>query len=179
MSLTPDTVESRRRELAEAERAYQASLVIFRVALPRDHIYISGSLLALGAIRIDQGRPAEAEPLLRQALARRVEKLGLADRRTARAQRALGLCLAALGHRVEAEGLLLESYRTLSTAKNCYHRTPREHTLQTRRLSKARSSSRCRSGQPRPLSVRSTVLLHMCGTVPTTSPCIDLAQERP
>ena len=117
-------------ELNEAARAYQASLAIFRGALPGDHIYISGSLLALGAILIDQGRPAEAEPLLRQALARRVEKLGLADRRTARAQRALGLCLAALGHRVEAERLLLESYRTLSTAKNWYHRTLREHTLQ-------------------------------------------------
>ena len=117
-------------ELNEAARAYQASLAIFHDALPGDHLYISGSLLALGAILIDQGRPAEAEPLLRQALARRVEKLGLADRRTARAQRALGLCLAALGHRVEAERLLLESYRTLSTAKNWYHRTLREHTLQ-------------------------------------------------
>jgi hypothetical protein len=36
----------------------------------------------------------------------------------------------ALGHRAEAEKLLLDSYRTLAAATNWYHRTLREHTLQ-------------------------------------------------
>jgi hypothetical protein len=66
---------------------------------------------------------------LREALAQRIDKLGPGDRRTARAQRTLGLCLVALGNRVEAEQLLLESYRTLAAATNWYHRTLREHTL--------------------------------------------------
>lgn len=57
-------------------------------------------------------------------------KLGLDDRRTARAQRLLGTCLVAQGKRVEAESLLLASYRTLASAKNWYHRTLRERTLQ-------------------------------------------------
>jgi eukaryotic-like serine/threonine-protein kinase len=116
-------------ELGEAEQAYRTSLAILRAALPSGHVYISGTLLALGAIRIDQGRAKEAEPLLRQALTSRLEKLGPDDRRTARAQRTLGLCLMALGERPEAEKLLLESYRTLAGAKNWYHQTLREHTL--------------------------------------------------
>ena len=36
----------------------------------------------------------------------------------------------ALGHRDEAEKLLLGSYKTLAAATNWYHRTLREHTLQ-------------------------------------------------
>jgi eukaryotic-like serine/threonine-protein kinase len=117
-------------ELAEAERAYQSSLTILRVAVPAGHIYISGTFMALGAIRIDQGRAAEAEPLLREALAQRLQKLGPTDRRTARAQRLLGLCLVALGRPAEAEGFLLQSYTTLAAATNWYHRTLREHNVQ-------------------------------------------------
>jgi hypothetical protein len=86
--------------------------------------------MALGAIRIDQGRAAEAEPLLREALAQRLQKLGPTDRRTARAQRLLGLCLVALGRPAEAEGFLLQSYTTLAAATNWYHRTLREHNVQ-------------------------------------------------
>jgi hypothetical protein len=42
----------------------------------------------------------------------------------------LGLCLAALGQRAEAEQILLDSYRTLSEAKNWYHRTLGNAVLQ-------------------------------------------------
>lgn len=49
--------------------------------------------------------------------------MGPDDRRTAKAQRTLGVCLAALGNRAEAKRLLLASWRTLSQAKNWYHRT--------------------------------------------------------
>jgi serine/threonine-protein kinase len=119
-----------RGDLVEGERAYERSLAIFRATLPTGNVYVSGSIMALGAIRLDQGRPKEAEPLLRQALSQRIEKLGPDDRRTARAQRLLGLCLMSLGRTDEAEKLLLASYRTLASAKNWYHRTLRERTLQ-------------------------------------------------
>jgi hypothetical protein len=101
-----------------------------RPCTPPGSIYISGSLMALGAVWIDQGRAREAEPLLREAVAQRLQKLGSTDRRTARAQRLLGLCLVALGRASEAEPLLLRSYTTLATATNWYHRTLREHNLQ-------------------------------------------------
>jgi Tetratricopeptide repeat len=86
--------------------------------------------MALGAVWIDQGRAREAEPLLREALTFRRQKLGPADRRTARAQRLLGLCLVALGRPAEAEGFLLQSYSALAAATNWYHRTLREHNVQ-------------------------------------------------
>ncbi len=116
-------------ELDEARRAYLTSLEITRAVLPPGNIYNSGTIMALGAIQLDQGRPGEAEPLLRDALAQRLAKLGPGDRRTARVQRLLGLCLMTLGNRPEAEKLLLQSYGTLASAKNWYHRTLREHTL--------------------------------------------------
>jgi hypothetical protein len=56
-------------------------------------------------------------------VALRTDTFGADDRRTAKGQRMLGLCLAALGQRAEAERILLDSYRTLSEPKNWYHRT--------------------------------------------------------
>ena len=61
--------------------------------------------------------------MLREAVALRIKTFGADDRRTAKGQRMLGLCLAALGQLAEAERVLLDSYRTLSEAKNWYHRT--------------------------------------------------------
>jgi eukaryotic-like serine/threonine-protein kinase len=109
--------------LAESEEAYRQALAILAEVLPPGHINVAGSYIGLGSVLTDQGRPQEAEPILRQALAVRTEKLGPDDRRTAKAQRTLGVCLAALGNRAEAERLLLASWRTLSQAKNWYHRT--------------------------------------------------------
>jgi Flp pilus assembly protein TadD len=78
----------------------------------------------------DRGNPAEAEPLLREALAVRSRQFGADDRRTARAERTLALCLAAQGQRAEAERLLLHSYQTLSGATNWFHRTLGNRVLQ-------------------------------------------------
>jgi hypothetical protein len=84
-----------------------------------------------GRSRVERERViCEVEPLLREALTLRLQKPGPTDRRTARAQRLLGLCLVALGRRAEAEGLLLQSYGTLAAATNWYHRSLREHNLQ-------------------------------------------------
>ena len=115
---------------AEAERAYRETLAVYRAALPPGHVYISGSLIGLGGTLTELGRPAEAEPMLREAVALRIDKFGADDRRTAKGQRMLGLCLAALGQRAEADQVLLDSYRTLSEAKNWYHRTLGNAVLQ-------------------------------------------------
>jgi tetratricopeptide (TPR) repeat protein/predicted Ser/Thr protein kinase len=114
--------------LAESERAYREQLAIMEAVLPAGHVHIAGALIGLGGILTDRGKASEAEPMLRQALAMRIEKLGPADRRVARAQRALGLSLAAQGRHAEAEKPLLESYRTLGSAGNWFHRTLREQT---------------------------------------------------
>ena len=114
--------------LPEAERAYRQTLAIYTASLPPGHVYISGSLLGLGAVLTDRGHPSEGEPLLREALRLRVEKFGSDDRRTARAQRALGVCLASLGRRREAERLLLDSHHALVSATNWYHRTLKRQT---------------------------------------------------
>ena len=108
---------------AEAERAYRETLAVYSATMPPGHVYISGTLIGLGGSLTELGRAAEAEPMLREAVALRIDTFGAGDRRTAKGQRMLGLCLAALGQRAEAERILLDSYRTLSEAKNWYHRT--------------------------------------------------------
>ncbi len=67
----------------------------------------AASLLVLGRIQLGRGDPAAAEPLLREALERCLEKND--PRSAARAKSELGGCLTALGRYEEAERLLLES----------------------------------------------------------------------
>jgi hypothetical protein len=61
----------------------------------------------LGRIDVGRGDPAAAEPLLREALDRHLEKND--PRGAAHAQSELGGCLTALGRFEEADGLLRES----------------------------------------------------------------------
>jgi serine/threonine-protein kinase len=63
-------------------------------------------LIGLGRLLTERGRAAEAEPLLRRAVATRTSRLGLADPRTAEAQVRLAACLVALGRQEEAQPLL-------------------------------------------------------------------------
>src|SRR5262249_54146769 len=87
-----------------------------RARLPAGHINTAAALSGLGALLTDAGRPAEAEPLLREALVIQINKHGATDQRAAETQRVLGTCLAALGHYDEAEQLLLTSERSLHDA---------------------------------------------------------------
>jgi serine/threonine-protein kinase len=61
-------------------------------------------LVPLGELLVERGHPAEAEPLLREALAIRREVFGVEDRRTAEAAAILHRALLALGRRAGAEG---------------------------------------------------------------------------
>ena len=71
---------------------------------------------------MSQGRYAEAQPMLREALHIRKKKEREQGWQTAEAQRALGTCLTALGQYEEAESLLLESYPVLQAERGAQHR---------------------------------------------------------
>jgi hypothetical protein len=67
-------------------------------------------LTDLAVVLVDRKRPAEAEPLLREALSIAAQKFKPSDLRLADTRRVLGVTLASLGENVEAERLLKESY---------------------------------------------------------------------
>jgi hypothetical protein len=73
---------------------------------------------AITSPRTARGRPAEADPLLRQALAIRMEKLEPGDRLTGKTRLQLGECLVRLGRGQEGEALMLEGYREASAKNN-------------------------------------------------------------
>ena len=77
---------------------------------------------ALGHILTATGRAAEAEPMLREALAIREKKLPPGDRLTEKSRLRLGQCLAGLGRAREGETLMLASYRVLSAIDNPHAR---------------------------------------------------------
>jgi eukaryotic-like serine/threonine-protein kinase len=76
----------------------------------------------LGFVLTASGRAAEAEPLLREALAIREKKLPPGDRLTWRTRLRLGQCIVRLGRLKEGEALMLKSYRELSAIDNLHAR---------------------------------------------------------
>ena len=72
------------------------------------------SRLGLAEIHMARGRPAQAEPLLRQAVAVRRAGLTADHPDLAEALRRLGACLTALGRRAAADSLLAEADRISS-----------------------------------------------------------------
>ena len=79
---------------------------------------IAWRLNEVGRVLTARGKPAEGEPLLREALAIRMEKLEPGDRLTAKSRIRLGECLVRLGRLQEGEALLLEGYRDVSAKDN-------------------------------------------------------------
>jgi hypothetical protein len=71
----------------------------------------------LGEALTANGKAAEAEPLLREALASRREVLPKGDWLTANAESLLGGCLTVQAHYAEAEPLLLQGHDGLAAAK--------------------------------------------------------------
>jgi tetratricopeptide (TPR) repeat protein len=81
--------------------------------LAENHPHRSGALLLLGELKMAQGELEQAEPLLRECLARRQADLPAGHRLIAYAQSMLGECLIGRGELDEAEQLLSESYDVL------------------------------------------------------------------
>jgi serine/threonine-protein kinase len=98
---------------AEAERVLRGVVAVYRRELP-DHPRLPEALTSLGEVLTTRGRTAQADTLLREALAIRTAKLGAEHPATAETTRALGENLVALGRYAEAESLLVASHAILS-----------------------------------------------------------------
>ncbi|MFO0837618.1 MAG: serine/threonine-protein kinase [Phycisphaerae bacterium] len=102
-------------ERSEAIDAYQRVVAAQRVkSRPVD---LANSLAAMGLLQLEIGMPVEAEASLREALAIRQTALPAGHWLTANAMSTLGGALLEQGRLAEAEPLLLQSWETLSEAK--------------------------------------------------------------
>lgn len=99
----------------EALVRYEESVDILRRALPDGHFQTTTSLVALGDLLSREGRAAEGEPFLREALADRIA-LGAVPASIADIQSMLGASLAALGRGAEAREMLETGLRGLEEA---------------------------------------------------------------
>ena len=78
------------------------------------HMQLANSLLWYGRLHIAQEQPAQAQPLLEEALALRRRHMKQGHWRIAEAEVALGWCLSRLDQFDEAEPLLTQGYATLA-----------------------------------------------------------------
>ncbi len=108
----------RSHNLEGAEQVYRDSLAARRERSPLNYYDVSASLFDLGTILLKHGKPAEAEPLLRECLQIREDLLAHPTAETCtltlgsnivRTRLALGKCLMELERYAEAEALILES----------------------------------------------------------------------
>ena len=86
-------------------------MAIYRAVLPDSHPRTAEALTALGAVLTDRGRAAEADSMLREALAIRQGAFPATDLRIAETRQGLGLVLAAEGRPAEAESTLAAGCR--------------------------------------------------------------------
>jgi len=103
-----------RGDLDEAETLFTGVIASWRKALPSPSPALARSLVALGALRLDQRRAAEAEPLLREGLDL-WKSLRPEHAERGRAEALLGQCLVALGKDAEGEDLLTAGYKRLTS----------------------------------------------------------------
>ena len=89
-----------------------------RKVSPADHPDIATRLAALGSLLSDAGRPAEAEPLLRECVTIREKKLPAGHWQAANARSVLGGCLVRQKKFADAEPHLLAGYEGLTKAKD-------------------------------------------------------------
>ncbi len=73
-------------EITEAEKTLTSGLELARGVYPERHIRTAEMLIALGLLRLDQGRIVDAEPLLREAYTIRNEQMNPDDWRVAEAE---------------------------------------------------------------------------------------------
>jgi serine/threonine protein kinase/tetratricopeptide (TPR) repeat protein len=103
-------------QLAESEQLHRESLAMRRKALPPDHPDIAKGAANLAWTLRAAGKHAEAEQLYREALPVFERTFGASDWRAANVRLGLGRALAGLDRAPEAEALLLDAERVLSTA---------------------------------------------------------------
>jgi serine/threonine-protein kinase len=111
-----------------AEPRWREALAIFRAAAsPAQPPQLAAALLGLGGLLVDTGRPAEAEPLLREALRLAIAEGGRPGAAALRgeAQALLGAALVALGRADEGGRLLREGHRGLAEEHGERHRKTR------------------------------------------------------
>jgi Tetratricopeptide repeat len=85
------------------------ALATYRRELPDSHPRTAEALTALGEVLTDQERGAEADSLLREALAIREAKLDSTDFRIPESREALALAAAIQGQRTRAESLITDA----------------------------------------------------------------------
>ncbi len=101
----------------EAERAYREALEIRRKTLGEDSPYLVISLTGLARVVIEQGDYTSGEGLLHQALEIGRRAFPGGHWRIDMAQSLLGECRIATGRYAQAEPLLLESHRALTSRR--------------------------------------------------------------
>jgi serine/threonine protein kinase len=99
-------LDERVGESSKAIEVGEKALTVARSVLPDDSSALTEAVLNLGWILFDSGRPARAEPLLREALARKRKALGEQHPDVADAMAILSSALVLSGRYAECEQLL-------------------------------------------------------------------------
>ncbi|MEM1094624.1 MAG: serine/threonine-protein kinase [Bacteroidota bacterium] len=97
---------------AGARAAYDRAVATFEDVLPDGHPMMAYPVVGLGRIHLREGQPAEAEPLLRQALQLRLDHVDADSPLVAEAQLELGVSLLRMDQTNEAEPLLTAAVHT-------------------------------------------------------------------
>jgi tetratricopeptide (TPR) repeat protein len=101
------------RDPAAAERYYRSALRIYRDLGADAGVALGSVLRGLAILRLDAGRPADADPLLVEALESWAARLPADHVDLNHLAGLRGEALAALGKREQAESLLVQSRRVL------------------------------------------------------------------
>jgi serine/threonine-protein kinase len=99
----------------EADSVYEPAIAVLRERTPASRS--KGSiLLDYGTVQFNAGNVAGARATLRESLEMLLQTAGAGDDQTIRARNTLGLTLARLGQRQEAESMLLENFAVVRAA---------------------------------------------------------------
>ena len=102
-----------RRDFAQAEPMLVAAMASLRKVRGEDHPHTLRAMQSLVVLRIDNGHPADAEPLAAE-LYQRAPRVQLPPEQVAVATAWYGPCLTKLGKHKEAEAPLRDAYQRLS-----------------------------------------------------------------
>ncbi len=120
-----------RHSFKDAEEYGAASLASFTRSLPPGNPHIAGIESALGLALMKDRKPAQAESMLRQALAIDRKTWGPANSQTAQTGMRLAACLLAFGRAAEADTLVREYRPVLLASHNGLFRAERGWPAQT------------------------------------------------